>query len=497
MRVRSLAFGAILVVCSVWLVAQTLTPVLPNCVVTGANRAYYGDGDWRVIIRCETNGTATPVAGDRASVSRVAVVAVAPAISSFTASPTSISLGQSVTFSWSVTGSPTPTLSINQGIGAVTGTSRTVTPTATGSLVYTLTATNSAGSATRSVTVTVSSVVPPPTTGIYGGAVDPLILGNCTAARHDTYVTTRDGIVFRTWHPQVDPTGCIYAHEHGDNPTRLTDASASLPAPAFGYILSKTPGHPAEPHEGYKIFIENPGAVNDEDRVNRIYSRSVFHMGTGGPARVSQPHHSAEIYVRHPEFGLMAHTQLMMDTGGHGIVCDPRSPAPNKDVVAIDFVQRCGGKKLGSLYEIWSTEQSVRAPGGREVYRSFATPALFDPITAFNPANPSEVIYIGGTIDPRVVAIMAYPSDTWWANSRGCDRESYAQPGYWYNQGGTTTYYTNSLGQSLAASDPLALVQRISAHNSIGAPATNDGLGAFKSRPHRWCGNIAQLKLKN
>jgi len=37
----------------------------------------------------------------------------------------------------------------------------------------------------------------------------------------------------------------------------------------------------------------------------------------------------------------------------------------------------------------------------------------------------------------------------------------------------------------------------VSASNSIGAPATNDGLQAFKSHPLRWCGNKAQLRLKN
>lgn len=84
----------------------------------------------------------------------------APSISSFSASPSSITSGQSSILSWSVSGNPTPTLSINQSIGTVTGTSRSVSPTQT--TTYTLTATNSQGSANANTTVTVSAVPPPP-----------------------------------------------------------------------------------------------------------------------------------------------------------------------------------------------------------------------------------------------------------------------------------------------------------------------------------------------
>ena len=69
------------------------------------------------------------------------------------------------------------------------------------------------------------------------------------------------------------------------------------------------------------MFIANPGEVNDEGRVNRVYSRSVFHMGTGGPKRFNMPHHSAEIRLIDPEFGLKAFTQLMMKTPAASVRC--------------------------------------------------------------------------------------------------------------------------------------------------------------------------------
>ena len=98
------------------------------------------------------------------TVTATAMVTVAPAgypvISSFTASPATVSSGESITLSWTVTGAST--ISINQGIGTVSAPgSRTITPAAT--TTYTMTATNSQGSvtATAPVTVTTTSGTPP------------------------------------------------------------------------------------------------------------------------------------------------------------------------------------------------------------------------------------------------------------------------------------------------------------------------------------------------
>lgn len=83
-----------------------------------------------------------------------------PTISSFNASPGSISSGQSTNLSWSVSGATTAT--IDQGIGnvALAGT-RAVAPAAT--TTYTLTASSAAGSVTATTQVIVAGVSPPPT----------------------------------------------------------------------------------------------------------------------------------------------------------------------------------------------------------------------------------------------------------------------------------------------------------------------------------------------
>jgi hypothetical protein len=83
------------------------------------------------------------------------VTAGAPVISSFTASPSVIAPGQSSTLSWSVSGATS--LSISPGVGPVTGTSVSVSPTTT--TEYVLTASNAAGSTTARTTVTVTSGV--------------------------------------------------------------------------------------------------------------------------------------------------------------------------------------------------------------------------------------------------------------------------------------------------------------------------------------------------
>jgi hypothetical protein len=72
----------------------------------------------------------------------------------FTATPSTISSGQSVILSWATTDAVSVT--INQGIGAVAPSGfLTVTPTAT--TIYTLTATNPTGSAVRDAAVTVTT----------------------------------------------------------------------------------------------------------------------------------------------------------------------------------------------------------------------------------------------------------------------------------------------------------------------------------------------------
>jgi hypothetical protein len=95
-----------------------------------------------------------------------------PTIDSFTATSLSISSGQSTTLSWSVSGSPSPTVSINNGIGS-SGASSTVVVSPTVTTTYTLSATNANGTAVQTVAVTVANVdtTPPVLSSISSSAL--------------------------------------------------------------------------------------------------------------------------------------------------------------------------------------------------------------------------------------------------------------------------------------------------------------------------------------
>lgn len=75
----------------------------------------------------------------------------APTIGSFTANPTTVSKGQSVTLTWNVSGASY--FVVSPQVGAVRGSSVTVTPTAT--TTYTLYGTNEYGRSTANVKITV------------------------------------------------------------------------------------------------------------------------------------------------------------------------------------------------------------------------------------------------------------------------------------------------------------------------------------------------------
>lgn len=85
-----------------------------------------------------------------------------PTITNFAVSPTLLSGAANVTLTWAT--SSATTLSIDNGVGTVTGTSKVVTVSAT--TTFTLTATNASGAtqATATVTVTIPPPPPPPPT---------------------------------------------------------------------------------------------------------------------------------------------------------------------------------------------------------------------------------------------------------------------------------------------------------------------------------------------
>jgi uncharacterized protein YkwD len=126
--------------------------VNPAFVVMGIGRAYNSSSTYGWYWTTDFGGVVDQVINPP--------TASAPTIASFTATPATIVAGQSTTLSWTVSGAST--VSIDNGIGDVSSvTSKSVLPTST--TMYTLTATNSAGTAVAHATVTVTPPTAAPT----------------------------------------------------------------------------------------------------------------------------------------------------------------------------------------------------------------------------------------------------------------------------------------------------------------------------------------------
>ena len=105
-------------------------------------------------------------------------ISTAPSINIFTATPSTNTAGLPTTLNWSVTGATGLSLSLDNGIGDVTslgGSTAVVTPSA--STTYTLTATDTNGTTTRSVTL---QSLPVPVAQGLTAAVNPIEKGSST-----------------------------------------------------------------------------------------------------------------------------------------------------------------------------------------------------------------------------------------------------------------------------------------------------------------------------
>ena len=118
-----------------------------------------------------TNDAGTASAFVTVNVTPATAVPTAPSINSFTAANSAIVQGSPVTLTWSVTGATS--LSIDSGVGTVTGQSVNVTPANLGSNTYTLKATNTTGNTTAQVTLITSATAPTP---------QPTQIADCTPA---------------------------------------------------------------------------------------------------------------------------------------------------------------------------------------------------------------------------------------------------------------------------------------------------------------------------
>jgi hypothetical protein len=110
-------------------------------------------GDAEVAADADADGISDTVADEGSEADADAPPTAPPTITTFLADPATVHAGEPTMLRWAVTDATS--LSIDQGVGPVTGTSTSVTPMAT--TTYTLTAANTLGSVDATTTVTVTA----------------------------------------------------------------------------------------------------------------------------------------------------------------------------------------------------------------------------------------------------------------------------------------------------------------------------------------------------
>lgn len=309
------------------------------------------------------------------------------------------------------------------------------------------------------------------------GQPTPVVGQACPDWVHNRHVVKGpDGELYATWHPPVDPDyKCYFDHEHGDDP-RTSQANPELPP--FGYV-GKLAGMP-EAHEGFKVFVSNRGTRNDENRIALTSTRIVAHMGTGGVRRYTVRMHSLMFDLAAPS-GHRVSVQGMADTGLAGSICERDETLsdgdPNNDIGRTVMTlpgTGCFDARPGSLYEIWAFK--LRLADKVEV---IASTAVFDPITTMNPADRAQLRYTEQVFQG-------------YSGLRGCDREAYHGPVYWYNRNGPEVFYTDAFGRP---GGPIK--QTVSLHDDIGIQMSqrSDGFQNQFKLPRNHC--AAGLGLKN
>ncbi|HEU4743345.1 MAG TPA: hypothetical protein VFS50_17275 [Meiothermus sp.] len=155
--------------------------------------------------------------------------------------------------------------------------------------------------------------------------------------------------------------------------------------------------------------------------------------------------------------------QGLADTKLAGSICQRDATLndgdPGNDIGRTVVTLPGTGCDLGSLYEIWTFSLEV----GKAT--AIVSTAVFDPITAMDPADRSRL----------TLSKDAYPSA---GDPKGCDREAYHGPTYWYNGSGPTIFYTDAYGKTGGT-----LRQEVSNHSDIGIPMA-----------HRADGDLNQFK---
>jgi hypothetical protein len=220
---------------------------------------------------------------------------------------------------------------------------------------------------------------------------------SCSAAVHDGYsVVGPDGLLYPTWHPPVDPSGCTFGHEHGRDP-RGSDLFARVGPIPFGHanqVLDTfdPQGMRHEDHVGHKVEWENDVPLQFEDGASAVLDVRCdvlvkLHQGSHSKDAFTNNLHELAYHIDCTD-GTELHLTLMAAIGGPGSMvasCDgdrvihvgPPTPAnsPNRggtrripDRACVDaHMLALPGERSNlnaALRESWEANLSIRSANG-------------------------------------------------------------------------------------------------------------------------------------
>lgn len=279
----------------------------------------------------------------------------APTISSFTASATTITVGDATTLMWNVTGM-TDSLTIDNGVGDVTGqNSVSVSPIDT--TVYTLTATNDAGDTTAELTIIVEPIpLNPPVINSFEVSDADIELGDSTVLSwfvigHDT-LTIDNGVgdvanVEETAvSPQENTTYTLTATNGAGSVSATVAVSVdpNVPPKILSFTASET-----SISKGDTITLSFEAVNYDTLRIN-----GVGNMADKTSVEVSPNADISYKLVAKNEFGVVRATvtiDVQSGGGGGGGGTPPGESTGGPNVVAFDWNATVTEKNRGFPYE--------------------------------------------------------------------------------------------------------------------------------------------------
>lgn len=245
------------------------------------------------------------------------------------------------------------------------------------------------------------TVVPPPADSVPWsramGLWKPTRPGDCTQAQHDAYsVVGPDGKRYPTWHPPVHPSGCVFGHEHGDDPA--TSPLDSIGPVLFGYVNEQAMlgehFHRHEDHVGHKVFVVNgreftPQNLLGEQSAIRCDLIVKLHQGTHSPDGFTNNLHEQTSRMAcndgtHTDVQMLSQigpagwlqeqcTSVKIATGAYVPPDSPTSPPATNSNRSMGHrflpTAKCVEVARPNVFENWKTQNSIAAVGGGAAFQ--------------------------------------------------------------------------------------------------------------------------------